>query len=308
MLDEGVRAAFGHLGIDLRTVAYGEWEAPAASQLVALMEAGLLDEAPVWCGDFRRLDAGRFHGAVDVVVAGFPCQDLSVAGRRAGLDGKRSGLFFSVVDVADASGAWLLVLENVGGIASATASVMDEEEGALEERAAARVLGELADRGWSAEWLTVSASDVGASHGRERWFCIAWRGVAHAERAQLGPLCSCGACRLEGDHAGGRQAHRGLGVSDEALGDAARDHWRCGIGPAQAGTGADGLGRRGSSGAGGALAVPSRDGWNEGRPESGREQGRSDAAECGCAMAYASQPGLPQPERRKLPGARGGGG
>lgn len=180
MLDEGVRVALAHLGVELRTVAYGEWEAPAASQLVALMEAGCLDEAPVWCGDLRHIDAAAFRGTVDAVVAGFPCQDLSVAGRRAGLNGKRSGLFFSVVDFADACGAWLLVLENVGGIASATASVVDEEEGELEERAAARVLGELADRGWNAEWITLSASDVGASHGRERWFCLAWRAMGNA--------------------------------------------------------------------------------------------------------------------------------
>ena len=193
MLDEGVRSAFGHLGIDLRAVAYGEWEAPAASQLVALMEAGLVEPAPVWCGDFRRLPAERFRGTVDAIVAGFPCQDLSIAGRRAGLDGKRSGLFFSVVDFADACGAWCLVLENVAGIATATASVVDEEEGDLEERAVARVLGELADRGWDAEWITLSASDVGASHGRERWFCVAWREpLADTDDGRLARICRYG--------------------------------------------------------------------------------------------------------------------
>ena len=190
MLDEGIRAGFEHLGITMRTVAYAEWESAATSQLIALMEAGAMDEAPVWCGDFRHLNATQFRGVVDCVIAGFPCQDLSVAGRRAGLNGKRSGLFFNVLDVADDCGARFVVLENVAGIASATAAVVDETEGELEERAASRVVGELAERGWSAEWLTLSASDVGASHRRARWFCFAWRNVADSEhnagRAQCG--------------------------------------------------------------------------------------------------------------------------
>lgn len=181
MLDEGVRAGLEFLGITLRTVAYAEWEAPAATQLIALMEAGCLDEAPVWCGDIRQINAGKFRGVVDCVIAGFPCQDLSIAGRRAGLDGKRSGLFFRVCDIADDCDAQYLLLENVSAIASATATVMDEAEGELEERAAARVMGELADRGWNAEWITISASDVGASHRRARWFCFAWRDVADTE-------------------------------------------------------------------------------------------------------------------------------
>lgn len=173
-LGEGLRAGLGHLGVQTRAVCYVEREAYAASVLASRMQEGSLDEAPVW-SDVCTFDAHQWYGAVDCVVAGFPCQDLSLAGRRAGLDGKRSGLFFEVVRIARDCGARYLFLENVGGIASATASVVDEAEGALEERAAARVLGELADHGWNAEWVTLSASDVGASHGRERWFCWAWR-------------------------------------------------------------------------------------------------------------------------------------
>ena len=259
MLDEGVRAALDYLGIASRTVAYAEWEAPAASQLVALMEAGALEPAPVWCGDFRRLRAADWRGKVDCITAGFPCQDISIAGKRAGLDGKRSGLFFDILDIADDCGAWCLALENVSAIATAAASVVDEAEGELEERAAARVVGELADRGWDAEWITLSASDVGASHGRARWFCFAWRRmghpglqhqhlqqredgaehpgagqpVAHADRAERGPKCSCGTGCIEG---------------------------------------------------------------HEGRPKPGREQGRPDAAECGCAVADTKH--LRRSERR----------
>ncbi|RYF02267.1 MAG: DNA cytosine methyltransferase [Comamonadaceae bacterium] len=184
MLGEGARAGFELLGIDHRTVCYVEREAPAAAQLARLMEAGALDPAPVW-SDLLTFDGPAWRGCVDGLIAGFPCQDISIAGRRAGLDGKRSGLFFDILDVADACGAWFLVLENVSAIATATATAVDEAEGTLEERAAARVVGELADRGWDAEWITLSASDVGASHGRARWFCLAWRrDVDHAGRMQ----------------------------------------------------------------------------------------------------------------------------
>jgi len=181
MLGEGVRAAFRFLGHEYRTVAYVEREAAAASQLVTLMEAGIIDPSPVW-SDMLTFDGAAWRGRVDCIIAGFPCQDLSIAGRRAGLDGKRSGLFFRVCDIADDCAARFLILENVSAIASATASVVDEAEGELEERAASRVMGELADRGWDAEWITLSASEVGASHRRARWFCFAWR-MADADGA-----------------------------------------------------------------------------------------------------------------------------
>ena len=251
MLGEGLRAGLGHLGIETRAICYVEREAHAASVLAARIEEGSLDPAPVW-SDMLTFDARAWHGAVDCVAAGFPCQDLSLAGRRAGLDGQRSGLFFRVVDIANDCGAWLLFLENVAGIASATASVVDEAEGDLDERAAARVVGELADRGWHAEWITLSASDVGASHGRARWFCIAWR-VAHAgghgghgpygegrsgrrvraaghtvDDAECAERWSIGARvagALEGHDTRRREAHGGLGVAVEVLGDTERARW-----------------------------------------------------------------------------------
>lgn len=174
MLGEGVRAALHYMGIDYRTVCYVEREAYAASVLVARMEEGSLDEAPIW-SDASTFDAAAWYHKVSGIVAGFPCQDISIAGNRAGLDGERSGQFFEVLRVASDSGAWWMLLENVAAIASATASAVDEAEGDVLERAASRVVGELADLGWNAEWITLSASDVGASHGRARWFCFAWR-------------------------------------------------------------------------------------------------------------------------------------
>lgn len=253
MLGEGVRTGFGYLGIETRCVCYVEREAHAAAVLAARIESGALDAAPVW-SDVCTFNARRWRGAVDCIVAGFPCQDLSVAGRRAGLDGARSGLFFEVLRIADDSGAWLIVLENVAGIASATASVVDEAEGDLDERAAARVVGELADRGWNAEWLTLSASDVGASHQRDRWFCFAWRSVADAECSERRPARTGRVGGQQGDDSRGPEADGGAGESDEILGH------------------------------------PTRDGRREGRPELSGRAWRSDSGGASGAMADARSP------------------
>ena len=227
MLDEGVRAGFDYLGFDYRCVCYVERDAYAAATLVARMEGQALDQAPVW-DDITTFDGRRWRGKVDCLVAGFPCQDISVAGRRAGLDGKRSGLFYEVLRVADDCNARWLVLENVAGIASAGASVVDETEGELTERAAARVVGELADRGWDAEWLHLRASDVGAAHQRERWFCFAWRrGMAVAERPDRRPQRAGGNGAGEG-HDGNRQAHGRAGIASEILAHTARCRERLG--------------------------------------------------------------------------------
>ena len=73
MLDEGLRAGLDHLGIAYRTVCHVEREAHAAAVLVARMEEGSLDAAPIW-SDVCTFDAAAWRGKVDCVVAGFPCQ------------------------------------------------------------------------------------------------------------------------------------------------------------------------------------------------------------------------------------------
>lgn len=312
MLGEGVRAAFRLLGIEHRTVCYVEREAAAAAQLVALMEAGALHPAPVW-SDLLTFDSAAWRFVVDCIVAGFPCQDLSVAGRRAGLDGKRSGLFFDILDHADRSGAWLLVLENVSGIASATATVVDEAEGELEERAAARVLGELADRGWDAEWLTLSASDVGASHGRARWFCVAWR-VAHAHGAERWPHGARGFGGQQGHDERRHEAHDRFERSDDALDDAKRlqqPGQRVHQGPWAGGPGAADADRSSFE-----LADPERldcqrrgdagdvaRAGGEDQSEGDQRERRRPAADGGrCAVADTGEPRLPHAEQPGQPG------
>lgn len=94
---------------------------------------------------------------VDVIIGGFPCQDISYAGKGAGLDGKRSGLFYELMRIVRVVGPKYVVLENVA---------------ALFNRGMDQVLGTLASHGYDAEWEVVSAASVGAPHRRDRVFII----------------------------------------------------------------------------------------------------------------------------------------
>ena len=96
---------------------------------------------------------------VDIIAGGFPCQDISYAGRGAGLDGERSGLFFEAVRVVCELRPRCVVLENVA---------------ALLTRGLDRVLGTLAEVGFDAEWHCIPAAAVGAPHIRDRVFVVAY--------------------------------------------------------------------------------------------------------------------------------------
>ena len=96
---------------------------------------------------------------VDVIAAGFPCQDISYAGKGAGLAGERSGLFYEVCRIAREMGPRFLVLENVA---------------ALLVRGMGDVLGSLASLGYDAQWHCIPAAATGAPHIRDRVFIVAY--------------------------------------------------------------------------------------------------------------------------------------
>jgi DNA (cytosine-5)-methyltransferase 1 len=99
-------------------------------------------------------------GFADVIVAGFPCQDISIAGKQRGIkEGTRSGLFYELMRVICLVGPKYIVLENVAAIVN----------GGLDA-----VLGALAEAGYDCEWACIKASDVGACHQRDRWWCVAY--------------------------------------------------------------------------------------------------------------------------------------
>lgn len=134
-------------------------------------------------GDITAIDWTEVE-PVDILTAGFPCQDLSLAGKRAGMrDGNRSGLWFHVARAIETIRPSLVVIENVPGILSS------EADGDLEPcpwclgdlgrkrrplRALGAVLADLARLGFDAEWVSLDAADVGAPHKRRRVFLAAW--------------------------------------------------------------------------------------------------------------------------------------
>lgn len=98
--------------------------------------------------------------SADVVCGGFPCQDISFAGKQAGIkEGTRSGLFYELMRVVRLVRPQYVVLENVAAI---LANGLDT------------VLGTLAEAGFDAEWACIPASAVGACHQRDRWWLVAY--------------------------------------------------------------------------------------------------------------------------------------
>jgi DNA (cytosine-5)-methyltransferase 1 len=136
----------------------------------------------VVCADVRTVDFSRWAGRVDCIAAGFPCQDISAAGRGAGIDGERSGLWREVIRAIDALRPACVFLENSPNIRTKGRHV---------------VIGELVARGYAWRDGILAAADVGAGHIRKRWWCLA----ADADRLrQLQPRGSFAAqWRWSGD-------------------------------------------------------------------------------------------------------------
>ena len=155
---------------------------------------------------------------VDILTGGTPCQDLSHAGKRAGMtEGTRSNLWVNMREAIHILRPRLVVWENVLGALSAEATSDSDMEpgerllgdnGGRHLRALGRVLGDLAEVGFDAEWTTVRASDVGAPHHRARVFLIAWpsstdpSGTAVGEQPRSAPAEETGPRESDGpvDH------------------------------------------------------------------------------------------------------------
>lgn len=147
-------------------------------------------------GDITSVDWDAVE-PVDIVCGGSPCQDLSVAGKRAGMaPGTRSGLWESMFAAIKTIRPRLVVWENVQGALSARSiSALESRPGLLGNgparptiRAAGRVVGDLATIGYDVCWQVVRASDAGAPHQRARLFVV---GYPHGEpwglRGATGP-------------------------------------------------------------------------------------------------------------------------
>lgn len=151
--------------------------------------------------DVRSLTYGRLAAdgiCVDVICGGFPCQDISVAGKGAGIEGERSGLWGEYSRLIGELRPRYAIVENVA---------------ALLGRGMGIVLADLASLGYDAEWHCIPASAVGAPHRRDRVWLVAYPNTS--ERGAL-----CGACgRMEGAQrlSQGQESPGGLKPGRQAL-------------------------------------------------------------------------------------------
>ena len=178
-LDMAVSAVTGG-----KVVWHCEW-ADAPAKVLAKHFPNVPNYRDVSQVDFSKIEK------VDVLTGGFPCQDVSLIGRRAGLrEGTRSGLWYEFVRAIDEIKPRLVVIENVRGILSAEAhSNLEQCEWCMGNgsdqpalRSLGAVAGSLAELGYDCKWASVRASDAGASHARFRVFIIAYPNQQGLER------------------------------------------------------------------------------------------------------------------------------
>ena len=121
-------------------------------------------------GDIQAVDWSAVE-PVDLLCGGFPCQDISLAGKGAGLSGERSGLWFEYAKAIDALKPRYVLIENVA---------------ALRSRGLDQVLGSLAALGYDAEWHCIPACAVGAPHRRDRVWIVAYTQKQHEPHPYAG--------------------------------------------------------------------------------------------------------------------------
>ena len=127
--------------------------------------------------DIRELDGSKYAG-IDIITGGFPCQDISRAGKQEGIRGQSSGLFFEMLRVIDEAKPRFVLAENVG---------------ALRSNGLSDVLKELAKIGYDAEWNSIPAHAVGSPQVRDRVWIVAYpmqQGETRRRPGWIGRRCS----------------------------------------------------------------------------------------------------------------------
>jgi DNA (cytosine-5)-methyltransferase 1 len=138
--------------IGWKTICAVEWDAYARDVLVARQNDGCLEAFPIW-DDVQTFDGRPWRGRVDVVSGGFPCQDISAAGKGAGIEGERSGM-------------WKHMARIIGEVLPQL--VLVENSPLLVGRGLGTVLADLAAMGYDAQWGVVGAHHAAAPHKRDR--------------------------------------------------------------------------------------------------------------------------------------------
>lgn len=160
------------------TVCAVEIEPANRRMLLQRQIDGVFPRFPIW-DDVRTFDGNPWRGCVDVVSGGFPCQDISSAGRGKGIDGERSGL-------------WVEMARIIREVQPEYAFV--ENSPMLTSRGLHRVLGDLAEMGFDARWGVLGAAHVGAPHLRERIWIL-----AHHQRCDSMADPGSGRCSRQGE-------------------------------------------------------------------------------------------------------------
>ena len=151
-IDFGLKRAIPNL----RTIAFSEIEAYACANLVAKMEAGLLDAAPIWT-NLKTFPWAGFCGKVDILSGGYPCQPFSAAGKRLG--------------TADPRHLWPFIANGIA-LMQPRVCFFENVEGHISLGLRA-VIEELGSLGYETTWGIFSAREVGAPHQRKRVFILA---------------------------------------------------------------------------------------------------------------------------------------
>ena len=150
-------ASWGGVLLGWRTVCAVESDPYARSVLLARQRDGMLGPFPIW-DDVRTFDGRPWAGGIDVVSGGFPCTDIAICGKGAGIEGEQSGLW----------GEMARIIHDVR-----PRYVFVENSPMLTSRGLGRVLGDLAEMGFDAEWGVLGARDAGAPHKRDRIWILA---------------------------------------------------------------------------------------------------------------------------------------
>lgn len=152
---------------DFHTRCWVEWEPHPRDAIMGGQRAGYFAPAPIW-DDVTTFDGRPFRGSIDTILAGYPCQPFSHAGQRKGENDERHLWPDIARIIGEIEPRWVF-LENVAGHVSLGAET---------------VLRALWDMGWTPAAGVFTASEVGAPHKRERWFCVAYRECSGQQERQ----------------------------------------------------------------------------------------------------------------------------
>lgn len=165
---------------------------------------GMLPKFPIW-DDVRTFDGKPWREKVDIICGGFPCQDISCAGKGAGIDGERSGLWSEFARIISEVRPRYAFVENSPMLAI---------------RGLGRVLGDLSESGYDAEWFVMGADDCGAPHRRKRMWILAHsrRGSGRGDFGRESRRLRCG----QAEEVGERNSNKAVrpSAAPETLADA----------------------------------------------------------------------------------------